>query len=561
MTMAKAFSYRRISTPAQALGHGIQRQLEASRKYAEQHGLTLAEEDELIDLGISAYKGDNVAEGALGGFLAAVRDGRIPQGSALLVESLDRLSRQEVRKSLSLFLEVINAGVEVHTLTDNRVYTPERTEMIDLVASLMILGRAHEESKTKSLRVASAWSNKRKNAATRKLTARAPFWLKLSDDKKKFHVIDERARVIRSIFHDSADGIGAQSITRRLNKKRVPSFGSNNGWHESYVNRILRNGAVIGEFQPHRVVDGKRVPDGDPIKGYFPAIVDEQLFYKAQAGRAARRARPTGRKGEHISNLFSGLLRCHYCRTRMLFEAKKPGRAYLVCYATKRGLGCSKARWKYSDFEESFLSFVSEVDLASIAEEGSTTNKRRELGDRIAATRGEIAAVQRRMEKTYAMLDAGAPTEFITEKLKEMEARRIELRRTLEQAGNELAGLDREHASATDIRSLIEKVRGSGDYRLRSQVASRLLALIDTILVAPAGAALVTQRADAKPIMEQGRRYFVVKLKNGSFRIVFPHDDDPTRFDEQVIRDAGGTVQTLLPDVSITVPPMKISRP
>jgi DNA invertase Pin-like site-specific DNA recombinase len=40
----------------------------------------------------------------------------------LLVESLDRLSRQEVRKSLTLLLQIIDSGIVLVTLADGRIF-------------------------------------------------------------------------------------------------------------------------------------------------------------------------------------------------------------------------------------------------------------------------------------------------------------------------------------------------------------------------------------------------------------------------------------------------------
>lgn len=56
---------------------------------------------------------------------------------------------------------------------------------------------------------------------------------------------------------------------------------------------MLDNEAVIGKYQPHKIqiIKGrkKRVPDGEPIYGYFPAVVDNAAFYKAKRLRAERR--------------------------------------------------------------------------------------------------------------------------------------------------------------------------------------------------------------------------------------------------------------------------------
>src|SRR6266550_2141729 len=107
----RAFSYLRMSSAAQLAGDSLRRQLSAAREYATKHNLDLQEDDQLSDLGVSAFAGANVAEGAgLGGFIAAVRAGKVPPGSVLLVEDLDRLSRQAILKSIGLLVELLSSG-------------------------------------------------------------------------------------------------------------------------------------------------------------------------------------------------------------------------------------------------------------------------------------------------------------------------------------------------------------------------------------------------------------------------------------------------------------------
>lgn len=96
----RPFSYLRMSSAAQLAGDSLRRQTQAAREYADKHGLELQEEDQLRDLGVSGFRGDHLAEDAgLGGFIAAVRSGRVTHGSVLLIEDLDRLSRQAILKS------------------------------------------------------------------------------------------------------------------------------------------------------------------------------------------------------------------------------------------------------------------------------------------------------------------------------------------------------------------------------------------------------------------------------------------------------------------------------
>jgi DNA invertase Pin-like site-specific DNA recombinase len=87
--------------------------------YARQHGLELDVDLTFHDLGKSAFRGQNVGEaGRLGDFLEAVKVGLVPPGSMLLVEQLDRISRQAARKALRVLEDIVDAGVSVATMND-----------------------------------------------------------------------------------------------------------------------------------------------------------------------------------------------------------------------------------------------------------------------------------------------------------------------------------------------------------------------------------------------------------------------------------------------------------
>ena len=72
----KAYSYLRMSTDLQLKGDSRRRQLEASKAYAEANDLTLADDAQLEDIGVSAFRGANVRDGTLGPVPASGRDGR-----------------------------------------------------------------------------------------------------------------------------------------------------------------------------------------------------------------------------------------------------------------------------------------------------------------------------------------------------------------------------------------------------------------------------------------------------------------------------------------------------
>jgi hypothetical protein len=92
----KAYSYLRFSTPEQEEGDSIRRQLAVTKAYAKELKLELDESLRFEDKGVSAFRGRNSAEGELARFLECAQVGKVPAGSWLLVESLDRISRNEI---------------------------------------------------------------------------------------------------------------------------------------------------------------------------------------------------------------------------------------------------------------------------------------------------------------------------------------------------------------------------------------------------------------------------------------------------------------------------------
>jgi DNA invertase Pin-like site-specific DNA recombinase len=566
----RAYSYLRMSTDDQIKGDSRRRQLDASKAYAEEHGLELADETQLEDIGISAFKGANVKEGALGQFLAAVKAGSVERGSYLLVESLDRLSREEILPAHTLFLSIVQAGINLVTLADQRVYRAKTTNLVDMITSLVIMERAHEESKTKSMRVGAAWKNKRSKASEgQPMTARCPAWLRLSPDRCSYELIPERVEIVRKIFADSAVGLGMYSIAVRLNKAGVPAFVGKNGWHRSYLAKTLENRAVLGEFQPHVKVDGRRVPEGEPIRSYFPAIVSEELFYRAQHSRSQRKIGGAGRKGPGYANLFTGLARCAYCHSTIAFENKGSGTrggTYLVCGNAQRGRGCDATRWRYEDFEASFLAFVQELDLESIVNANQDAEKRRRLEDEVSAIRGELSSTAELMERTYAVLRAGGPPDFVAGKLNELSEKQSELTKHLASKEAEQREFDvrdsRFYTSKEEIKTLVNMLQMPPSdelYKLRAQIASRLKVLVETLLVAPQGALPTMQRSieqleklaggEADQVVahmqqlaahpDQSRRYFAVGFRDAAVRVVFPAYGDPLRYEQQVVAGQG----------------------
>lgn len=100
---------------------------------------------------MSAFRRANAEVGALAEFPEAVRIGRVPRGSVLIVESIDRLSRNRIGEALRLFISILNSGVSIVIREPRRTYTQDSIDDIAaLLEPLIYMSRAQEGSPTKS---------------------------------------------------------------------------------------------------------------------------------------------------------------------------------------------------------------------------------------------------------------------------------------------------------------------------------------------------------------------------------------------------------------------------
>jgi len=156
----------------QLKGDSLRRQLEASKNYALQNNLELVESIDgipLKDIGVSAFKGENIKKGALSLFLNLLEEQRIESNSILLIESLDRLSRETITNAFTQFISILNSGIEIVTLLDGQTYTKEKIdkEPSSLYISLAVMFRANSESDIKSKRLHASWDVKQRATLSR----------------------------------------------------------------------------------------------------------------------------------------------------------------------------------------------------------------------------------------------------------------------------------------------------------------------------------------------------------------------------------------------------------
>jgi DNA invertase Pin-like site-specific DNA recombinase len=494
-----AHSYLRFSTPEQEWGDSTRRQAADSESWSVRAGVPLSDLG-LADKGKSAFHGRHRDEkAALGRFLELAKkgDGQVQRGDYLVIENLDRLSREEEVPATHLLTSILMAGVRVVQLAPYEMELTDKSDGWTIMRAVMELSRGHGESKVKSERCAKVWHNHVREARNGTLggavTARLPAWLRVVGRKKndRGKVIDrgtvvevpERVAVLKRMFAMAASGYGCGAISKTFTEENVPPFSNRHKgkdgktaeggrWNRMYVRSVLLDRRALGEWQP-RTPDGR--PEGDPIEGYFPQIVTEAEFDRVKAAVFSRTQRQ-GRVGTGVACVFGGLLHDatdpqggnYQVGTRVTRDRKDPlrrrSRHVLVnsAYAAGRGDCVS---FPLETFERALLTLLREVPVADVVGTAET-GPDRQLEAELADARAKRASLRAVMEQ--------APSLTTGELLRQAEARESDLTAQLNKAREAVAAPPEESwRAAQTLIDLLDSAEDREDVRLRLRAQIR----------------------------------------------------------------------------------------
>jgi DNA invertase Pin-like site-specific DNA recombinase len=541
--MRRAFSYARFSKPEQSDGNSLRRQLEATQAYCQRNRLTL-DERAFTDLGVSAYKGGNATGGELAQFIELVRDGRIPRGSVLIVENTDRLSRLPPDEASRIICDIVKAGVDIVTTSPEQVYTAANIGKLATWIPLQIACcLSHEESVKKGDRLRDAWQEKRKMHGPQKLSKIAPSWLRLTADRTGWVLVEDKVAMVRKIFRLSLEGFGVYKIAEVMNRDH-PEGLKGKGWRPAFLREILRNKAVIGEFQPHVGTCAKKGgikktsrPVGEPVKGYFPDIISEADFYRVQAAMDGRRkggGRVTG-----TPNLFNGYCYDALDGHRMVMNTDHGRRLLVSAGALRRLPGCEYRTVLYLPFEDAVLQWLTELKVADvIGPQNGAQTALQAASDRLTAVNLKIQQVQQRAAT------ADDPTVFL-DLLDDLGRQRKATVKTYEAAKGKAATEDGDHLG--ECQSLIRMLReaeGEDRDNLRRRVRAAMTRLIESVHVVALRPQKLRRLVGCRLQFRQGNRhrdYFMVfgpgdTVESRSFSAASLPDDLDLRIRDHAVR-------------------------
>lgn len=298
----QAYSYIRFSSKKQEQGDSVRRQTELAEQYANANNLILSDKN-FQDLGISAFK--EGSRPSLGDMLEAIEKGQIEQGSTIIIESLDRLSRRGIDVTQQIIKSILQHNVFIASLVDGLLLNRESVnDLVSVIRIALAADLAYKESEKKSQRLRETKGQQRQRALNGEVINKIlPFWLERKQDKIVF---SDRLDTVKRIIELRRKGLGTNKIARTLNDEGHKPLRSA-GWNHTTVGKTINSVALYGAYQTSETTKDRKVILLDIIENYYPAVISKDEFILLQSDQKQNKP---GYKSEH--NAFAGILK-HEC--------------------------------------------------------------------------------------------------------------------------------------------------------------------------------------------------------------------------------------------------------
>lgn len=502
----RIYSYSRISTVKQLAGTGLAQQQEQSvlAELSAKYGLPVSEEV-FSDVGKSAYHGKHL-EGQLGRILALISDGSICAGSILVIYNIDRLSREQVNKAMQLLLTIINQGVKVYTISDDKMYCADDSNlMADLILSLVYMSRANDESKTKSKRT--------KGHALRMIQdhqdgIRCPdtgyaFAIK-SVAAKHIWYIDTSSGVVkpheyywpiaRLVAEKLIEGHSVQQIKALLDGKYKTPSGKDN-WPVSTITRFHKREALTGN-------KGLTINDVDYVlKDYYPRLINDGELAQL---KAIRKTKSTYHPPTGVINLVTGMntARC-VCGGPLGAQVRGSNNdvAVFCSHSRKKQNDCTGFSVKAEYIENALLRLVADgINEADVTSSDTAKSE-------IAVLTMEIESKQTNLDKMAELALSGSLPEILMAKMITVESEIDALRINLEQLTDAIPA--KTDTLINEWQDIIPVLPPLSDTEARTKLKNLVKRSVSKILV---------ERLEG-----YSRYKFTFELANGAVRSVVCH--------------------------------------
>lgn len=414
--MVKAVIYARYSSHNQR-EESIEGQLRKCHDFAEQNGFAIIEE--YCDRAISG-KTDNRAE-----FQRMIKDSEKGHFQAIIMYTLDRFARNRYDSAMYK-AKLRKNGVRLYYTEQSITDEPE-----GIILESVLEGMAEYYSENLSRGVKRGM---KENALKCMITGGyMPLGYRKTADKK-YEIDPATAPIVREIFDLYVNGKSQRQIVDILNEKGYRTV-KGMPFRLGSISGILVNRKYIGIYSF----------DDVEIKGGVPAIVDEDVFNKAQE-MLKKNKRESGRMKAPMQYLLTGKVFCGHCGSPMAGESGTGQKGtiynYYKCQDRKKRRNCTKANEKKDWLEKVVVQATIEKILqpevidqiatrvAELAEE--------EFNDksRLLSLQDELKSVQAAIRNLLRLVEQGIDTEDIGERLLDLNSQKADLQKQISREEN-----------------------------------------------------------------------------------------------------------------------------
>ncbi|EJD7139451.1 recombinase family protein [Klebsiella pneumoniae] len=375
----QAYSYIRFSSKKQEQGDSVRRQTELAEQYAHANNLILSDKN-FQDLGISAFKEGN--RPSLGDMLEAIEKGQIEQGSTIIIESLDRLSRRGIDVTQQIIKSILQNNVFIASLVDGLLLNRESTnDLVSVIRIALAADLAYKESEKKSQRLRETKGQQRQRALNGEVINKIlPFWLERKQNK---FVFSDKLDTVKRIIELRRKGLGTNKIAKTLNNEGYKPLRSA-GWNHTTIGKTINSVALYGAYQTSETTKDRKIILLDIVEDYYPAVISKEEFMLLQSDQKQNKP---GYKSEH--NAFAGILKheCGGALVRKFHAVSGKTYQYHVCANARDGKCNVTKNFKnieialYRIMKELKLEKKTNIDETLILERNSVKAKILDLND------------------------------------------------------------------------------------------------------------------------------------------------------------------------------------
>lgn len=232
------------------------------------------------------------------------------------------------------------------------------------------------------------------------------------------------ADVVRLIFDWYVnEGLTYYQIACRLNEMSI-SAPLGGMWKKDSIKFMLKNPHYDGKVTYGARKETTLIENGEMVRkrlaqdeyiiaeGIHPAIVDHDIFIKAQQRKAKN---PSAKAGYELQNQFAGVLKCAKCGKTMVYHPYKRAEDRLKC--RDRILKCGKSV-KLSEVEKAVIIALEQAELPKLEaklknDDGNALKIKKAL---LANLEKELEDYKVQEDRQYEFLETGRYTEEVFEK-------------------------------------------------------------------------------------------------------------------------------------------------